>query len=130
MFALDSIPAVIGLTQESFIVFTSNIFAILGLRSLYFALAGLMDKFRYLKTALVVLLAFIGVKMILQASKLYHIPIGASLSIIAAILAIGVIGSLIASARDDAEESKHEKLTHHPVNPGAGASVDVRDSDA
>jgi tellurite resistance protein TerC len=128
MFALDSIPAVIGLTQESFIVFTSNIFAILGLRSLYFALAGLMDKFRYLKTALVVLLAFIGVKMILQASGKGHIPIGISLGIIGAILTIGVVASLVASAREEA--AGHDHAPHHPVNPGAGASIDVHDADA
>ena len=126
MFALDSIPAVIGLTQESFIVFTSNIFAILGLRSLYFALAGLMDKFRYLKTALVVLLAFIGVKMILQASGKGHIPIGISLGIIGLILAVGVIASLVASAREEARKEEPA----HPVNPGAGPSIDVHDTDA
>ncbi len=130
MFALDSIPAVIGLTQESFIVFTSNIFAILGLRSLYFALAGLMDKFRYLKTALVVLLAFIGVKMIMQASGLGHIPIGISLSIIGLILAAGVIASLVASAREDAAGKSGEHHPHHPTNPGAGPSSDVHESDA
>ncbi len=130
MFALDSIPAVIGLTQESFIVFTSNIFAILGLRSLYFALAGLMDKFRYLKTALVVLLAFIGVKMILQASGLGHIPIGISLGIIALILAVGVIASLVASAREEAAAASGEHHPHPPVNPGAGPSVDVHETDA
>jgi tellurite resistance protein TerC len=128
MFALDSIPAVIGLTQESFIVFTSNIFAILGLRSLYFALAGLMDKFRYLKTALVVLLAFIGVKMILQASGLGHIPIGISLGIIAGILTAGVVTSLIASAREEAAAERAERQPQQPG--GAGASIDVRDTDA
>ena len=111
-------------------MFTSNIFAILGLRSLYFALAGLMDKFRYLKTALVVLLAFIGIKMILQASGLGHIPISISLGIIAAILSIGVIASLVASAREEAAGKKEEHLPHHPVNPGAGPSTDVHESDA
>jgi tellurite resistance protein TerC len=133
MFALDSIPAVIGLTQQSFIVFTSTIFAILGLRSLYFALAGLMDKFRYLKTALVVLLAFIGLKMIGQAAGLGHIPIEMSLGIIAAILAAGVIASLIASARDERAgrpHGQHHPNPNHPVNPGAGPSSDIHDSDA
>jgi tellurite resistance protein TerC len=128
MFALDSIPAVIGLTQESFIVFTSNIFAILGLRSLYFALAGLMDKFRYLKTALVVLLAFIGVKMIMQAAHLGHIPIGISLGIIAAILTTGIVASLVASAREEAAAKGAERRPHQPG--GTGASIDVRDDDA
>src|SRR5205085_10304637 len=64
LFAVDSIPAIFAITQDPFLVFTSNVFAILGLRSLYFALAGMMEMFRHLKTALVFLLAFIGVKML------------------------------------------------------------------
>jgi hypothetical protein len=78
----------------------------------------------------VVLLAFIGVKMILQASKIGHIPIGYSLGIIGAILAIGVAASLIASSREEAAGEGPEHRPHHPVNPGAGASVDVHDTDA
>ena len=97
LFAVDSIPAVIGVTREPFLVFTSNVFAILGLRSLYFALAGMVQAFRYLKPALVVLLAFIGVKLIVE----HHYPISTSVSfgIILGILATGVIASLVAGPK-------------------------------
>jgi tellurite resistance protein TerC len=98
VFALDSIPAIFAVTSEPFIVFTSNIFAILGLRSLYFALAGLMHRFRYLKISLVFLLAYVGVKMLLVHH--YPIPNGTSLAIIGGILSVGVIASAIASHRD------------------------------
>ncbi len=97
LFAVDSIPAVIAVTREPFLVFTSNVFAILGLRSLYFALAGLVKKFKYLKTSLVILLAFIGIKMLIEHH--YPIPTFASLLIIVAILATGIIASLIAVRR-------------------------------
>lgn len=92
MFAIDSIPAIFAITRDPFIVFTSNVFAILGLRSLYFVLAGLMDKFRYLKMSLVFLLAFVGVKMLLVHH--YPIPNLVSLAIIGGILAVGVIASM------------------------------------
>lgn len=92
MFAIDSIPAIFAITRDPFIVFTSNVFAILGLRSMYFVLAGLMEKFRYLKTSLVFLLAYIGVKMILVHH--YPIPNLVSLAVISGILAVGIIASL------------------------------------
>jgi tellurite resistance protein TerC len=92
MFAIDSIPAIFAITRDPFLVFTSNVFAILGLRSLYFVLAGLMDKFRYLKMSLVFLLAFVGVKMILIHH--YPIPNVVSLAIIGGILSVGVIASM------------------------------------
>ena len=91
-FAIDSIPAIFAITRDPFIVFTSNVFAILGLRSLYFVLAGLMEKFRYLKMSLVFLLAFIGVKMILVHH--YTIPNLVSLAIIGGILSVGIIASV------------------------------------
>jgi len=101
MFAMDSIPAIFAVTQDPFLVFTSNIFAILGLRSLYFALAGLMDRFRYLKMSLVFLLAYIGVKMLLVH---YHpIPNVISLAVMAGILAVGVLASLIGGRSDPAQ---------------------------
>jgi tellurite resistance protein TerC len=93
MFAVDSIPAVFAVTQDPFIVFTSNVFAILGLRSLYFALAAVMHKFTYLKASLVFLLVFIGLKML--ASRHYHVPAGTSLVMIGGILLIGVLTSLL-----------------------------------
>jgi tellurite resistance protein TerC len=94
IFAVDSIPAIFAVTTDSFIVYTSNVFAILGLRSLYFALAGVMDKFHYLKTGLGVVLSFVGVKMLL-AHTAYKIDTLVSLGIIVAILATAVAVSLL-----------------------------------
>ncbi len=99
LFALDSIPAIFAVTRDPFLIFTSNVFAILGLRSLYFALAGLMDKFRYLKNSLVFVLAYVGVKMMLTHH--YPIPNLVSLAIVGGILAVGVLASIFA-ARDSA----------------------------
>ncbi len=93
MFAIDSIPAVFSVTTDPFLVFTSNIFAILGLHSLYFALAGMISHFRYLKMSLVYLLAFVGAKMLL--SHAYPIPNEISLGIIAVILGVGVLASYL-----------------------------------
>lgn len=93
MFAVDSIPAIFAVTKDPFIVYTSNVFAICGLRSLFFALAGLMDRFHHLQGSLVVLLGFIGVKMLL--AEYIDIPQEWSLAIIGGILAFGVALSLI-----------------------------------
>jgi tellurite resistance protein TerC len=109
MFAIDSIPACFGFTQDTLIVFTSNIFAIMGLRSLYFVLAGMIEKFRYLKTSLIFLLAFVGVKMLLHHH--YHIPDGVSLALIGGILAVGVLASIFAPA--------HESKPPAPTPPDA-----------
>jgi tellurite resistance protein TerC len=92
IFALDSIPAVLSITQDTFIVYTSNIFAIIGLRSLYFLLAGMASKFEYLKYGIALILAFVGLKMLLSSAV--HIPIWLSLLIIAAILSGSIIISL------------------------------------
>ena len=100
MFAIDSIPAILAITRDPFLVFTSNVFAILGLRSLYCALAGMMDRFRYLKVSLVFLLAYIGVKMLL--SHYYPIPNLVSLAFIGGILIVGTVASLIVGTRDPA----------------------------
>ncbi|HMO66150.1 MAG TPA: TerC family protein, partial [Verrucomicrobiota bacterium] len=94
VFALDSIPAIFAITRNEFIVFTSNVFAILGLRSLYFALAGAMEYFRYLKVGLSLVLVFIGVKMLLGLWGVV-MPIGWALGVVAAILVAAVAGSLI-----------------------------------
>ena len=95
LFAVDSIPAVFAITRDPFIVYTSNVFAILGLRSLYFLFAGVIDKFHYLKLALAVILCYVGVKMVL--TDLYHIPTVLSLAIIAFVLGIAVVASVIRS---------------------------------
>ena len=99
VFALDSIPAIFAVTQDAFIVFTSNIFAILGLRSLYFALAGAIAYFRYLKVGLSLVLVFIGVKMLAMIWH-WHIPIGWSLGVVGAILVVSVLASLAAGWRE------------------------------
>jgi len=93
MFAIDSIPAVLAITQDPFIVITSNVFAILGLRSLYFVLAGVMGIFRFLKHGVAVILGFVGIKMLLM--DVIHIPTHLSLGVIAAILALSVVASMI-----------------------------------
>jgi tellurite resistance protein TerC len=95
VFAVDSIPAILAITRDPFLVFTSNAFAILGLRSLYFAVAGLMAMFRYLRYSLVLILAFVGVKMLLVGK--YHVPNLVSLGIIVGTLAGGIVASLIAT---------------------------------
>lgn len=92
IFAVDSIPAVFAVTKDAFIVFSSNVFAILGLRSLYFALAGVMHRFHHLKTGLGVVLGFVGIKMLLAETP-WKIGTPASLAVIAAILAVSVSAS-------------------------------------
>ena len=100
VFAVDSIPAIFAVTSDPFIVFTSNIFAILGLRSLFFLLSGVIGKFHLLKPALATVLAFVGTKMLLI--DVYKVPIGVSLGVIAALIALGVIGSLVIPPRKTA----------------------------
>jgi tellurite resistance protein TerC len=105
IFAVDSIPAIFAVTQEPFIVYTSNVFAILGLRSLYFLLAGVMDKFHYLKLGLSVVLTFVGVKMLLPdlsafvTGVSYKIPTLVSLGVVVSILAVAVVASLVRARR-------------------------------
>jgi tellurite resistance protein TerC len=93
VFAADSIPAVLAISRDPFIVYTSNVFAILGLRSLYFALSGMMTAFHYLQYGLAMILLFIGTKMVL--SHFYHIPIGIALGTVGGILGLSVVASLV-----------------------------------
>lgn len=97
IFAVDSIPAIFAVTRDPFIVYTSNAFAILGLRALYFALAGVMDRFVYLRQGLIAILAFVGVKMIM--SDVYKIPSVASLAVVGTILVVAAAASLIVQRR-------------------------------
>jgi tellurite resistance protein TerC len=96
VFAVDSIPAIFAITRDPFIVFTSNVMAILGLRSLYFLLADIVDRFVYLKTGLAVILSFIGVKLLLIDA--FKIPTVLSLGVIVTVLAVSIIASLIKTA--------------------------------
>jgi tellurite resistance protein TerC len=109
VFAVDSVPAIFAVTNDAFIVFSSNVFAILGLRSLYFLLAGVMDKFRYLKYGLGAVLVVIGGKMV--ASDVYHMPIAISLLIIVLLIGGSIIYSL-ARATSVTPDPAHADLGH------------------
>lgn len=93
IFAIDSIPAVLAISRDPFIVYTSNVFAILGLRSLFFAISGLMKLFHLLHYGLAAILSFVGVKMLID--DFYHIPIGISLAVISSILVVSIVASMI-----------------------------------
>jgi len=105
IFAVDSIPAILAISQDTFIVFTSNIFAILGLRSLYFAVSGVMGLFRYLKVGLAIVLSFVGFKMLASYFH-FEIPIVLSLAIILSILLVSIIASLLIKKK----ESLHDLI--------------------
>jgi tellurite resistance protein TerC len=119
IFALDSIPAILAITTDSFIVFTSNIFAILGLRSLYFILEGMLGRFRHLTVALAFVLVFIGAKMLLHS--VYVFPNLVSLGVILGAVSVGVLSSLLLD-KPDAERAAAE---HDPKKMDAtnGAPV-------
>jgi tellurite resistance protein TerC len=104
LFAADSIPAILAITRDPFIVYTSNVFAIMGLRSMYFALAGLMDIFHYLHYGLALVLVFIGVKMLI--SNFFHMPIGVALGVVAGVLALSVLLSLVFPAKEKRVEAE------------------------
>ena len=112
IFALDSIPAIFAVTREPYLVYTSNVFAILALRSMYFVLAGVIDKFHYLKLGLSAVLIFIGAKMLVTAVDI-HIPIGLSLAVVGLVLGSSVAASLL-WPRAAAE---HPQVTHDPLDP-------------
>ena len=100
VFAVDSIPAIFAVTTNTFIVYTSNVFAILGLRSMYFLLAGVVEKFRYLRFGLAVVLSFIGLKMLVGVVG-FHIPIKISLAFVAIVLVGSVVASLVISSEGE-----------------------------
>ena len=104
IFAVDSIPAVLAVSADPFIVFTSNIFAILGLRSLYFLLAGVVQKFRYLKVGLALVLVFVGVKMTIV--DILKIPVGISLAVVASLITGAIVWSLITDGRRKSFEER------------------------
>jgi len=97
LFALDSIPAIFAVTDDPFIIYTSNVFAVLGLRSLYFVLAGAVRRFTLLRPALSIVLGFVGIKMLLD--RVFEIPIGISLGVVATVLGAAVVGSLVKERR-------------------------------
>ena len=107
VFAVDSIPAVFAITTDPFLVFTSNVFAILGLRSMYFLLAGVIEKFHFLKLGLAIVLTFVGVKMLITYFHL-EIPIAISLGVVGAVLILSVVASLV-FPKEDPPEGPNEK---------------------
>ncbi len=124
IFAVYSIPAILAITQDPFIVYTSNIYALLGLRALFFALAGVMGLFRYLQVGLCLVLMFIGVKMLI--SEFVHIPIGISLGVVASVLG----GSVVASILFPAEKApKPEKVDEGLVVPIRPAGEDAEEAE-
>ena len=123
LFALDSIPAVFGVTEEPFIVFTANAFALLGLRALFFLVSGLLDRLVYLSTGLSIVLAFIGVKLGLhylhmQVKAVPEIPTLVSLGVIVVVLAITTVASLVKARRDPTARAHAGSLRHHPQDGG------------
>ncbi len=123
VFAVDSVPAVLAVAREQFIVFSSNAFAILGLRSMYFLLAGAKDRFRYLNVGLGIILASVGIKMLL--SDFVHLPAVLSLGIIVVVLA-GAISFSLAADRRDARTAARTRGKKHSVAPerGEGSASD------
>jgi len=118
VFAIDSIPAIFAITQEPFIVFTSNIFAILGLRSLYFLLAGIIHKFVYLRYGLAFVLTYVGIKMLVLSIDI-HIPTFISLGVIVVALGTSIIASLLSpKSKDPREEAKEIEVPEVPESPG------------
>jgi len=112
IFAVDSIPAILGVTTNFYVVFTSNVFAILGLRSLYFVLAGMIDYFRYLKAGLAVVLAFIGFKMLLAETR-FHVSTRLSLWIVAGIIVSSIVVSILVG-RKGRHPSNTDPSPPHP----------------
>jgi len=121
VFAIDSIPAIFAITRDPFIVFTSNVCAILGLRALYFLLEGMIRLFRYLDEGLAVILVFIGIKMLV--SEFYKIPTWVALGFVAAVLAITIALSLMAERREQVRAEKLEvQVNPNPKEEGKGKS--------
>jgi tellurite resistance protein TerC len=121
VFAIDSIPAIFAITEDPFIVYTSNAFAILGMRALFFAIAGLLTYFVYLRQGLVVVLFYVGTKMLI--SDFYKVPTLASLGVVAAILSAAVIASLLFPKRPDVVEPALVEGGEAPAPAGEGDSA-------
>jgi tellurite resistance protein TerC len=116
VFAVDSIPAIFAISKDPFIVYTSNIFAILGLRAMYFLLAGVIDKFHLLKYGLALVLLFVGVKMVI--ADWFHVPIGISLGAIGGVLALSIVISILRPPKQkewDVAEDALRDIREHPT---------------
>ncbi|HEU5157131.1 MAG TPA: TerC family protein [Streptosporangiaceae bacterium] len=135
LFALDSIPAIFGLTQDPYLVFTSNAFALMGLRQLYFLLGGLVERLVYLDKGLSFILAFIGVKLVLEALHTYdvawapEVPIWMSLAVITGTMAVTTVASLLKARRASAEPAA-EPAAEPGAEPGAESSAPMAETEA
>jgi predicted tellurium resistance membrane protein TerC len=132
LFALDSIPAVFGVTDEAFIVFAANAFALLGLRALYFLVTGLLDRVVYLSTGLSIVLGFIGIKLVLhwghlQEDRVPEVATSTSLAVIGAVLLVTTVASVIKARRDPAARAHAGSLRAHPEPDQGAPSDDYRD---
>ena len=130
LFALDSIPAVFGVTEEPYIVFAANAFALLGLRALFFLVQGLLDRLVYLSTGLAIILAFIGVKLVLHwahtlSDAVPEIPTLGSLGVIMVILTVTIVASLVKSRRDPAARAHAGSLRARPSRPDPESQPDT-----
>lgn len=123
VFAVDSVPAILAVSREPFIVFSANAFAILGLRALYFLLGGMAGRFRYLNIGLGVILGFVGIKMLV--AEFYHFPIWASLGVIAIVLAVAIVMSIRADRRLEGQGPVHE--APHPDEPHPSYEPEISD---
>jgi tellurite resistance protein TerC len=124
IFAVDSIPAILAITSDPFIVYTSNVFAILGLRALYFAIAGMVQRFQYLHYGLSAILVFVGIKMLL--STVYKIPVGLALGVIAMILIVSVVTSM-ARSKKIASDGASADLSAKETKPHSTSERKVQD---
>jgi len=123
IFAVDSIPAIFAVTQDPFLVFTSNAFAILGLRAMYFLLADLIHRFIYLKAGLAAILVFVGIKMLLL--DVYKVPIWLSLTVITACITIAVVASLRATRDQVPPQPLEPSVPRRPAGPASGDGIDT-----
>ncbi|HWS55353.1 MAG TPA: hypothetical protein VN228_14545, partial [Pyrinomonadaceae bacterium] len=123
VFAVDSIPAIFGITTNTFIVYTSNVFAILGLRSLYFLLAGVVEKFHYLKIGLAIVLAFVGLKMLAEGfvEEQFHLGKENIIMISLGVVFVVLVGSVVASVVWPKEAETHVEVE---LPPGFGSPFD------
>ena len=127
IFAIDSIPAILAITQDQFIVFSSNAFAILGLRALYFLLAGVMDRFIYLKAGLATVLVYVGIKMVLGGAG-YKIPTLVSLGVIALTLTVAIVLSLRATTPEERDRLAEEKAKRSEDSDAADEESESEES--
>ncbi|MGZ5245075.1 MAG: TerC/Alx family metal homeostasis membrane protein, partial [Bacteroidia bacterium] len=117
VFALDSIPAILAITTQSFIVYSSNILAVLGLRSLYFALAGIMELFHFLKYGLSAILLFVGTKIILAAAHIYEVPIVIALLVVVGVLILSILLSILFPEKNNIPQHNPHSPQEAPKHP-------------